>query len=192
MEMKTKIQFDLGETVYKFKIFELNKENKENIDNAADNAGDDKGVENNPIANENNAHDNDEILNSDGHLNIIHNINNNHNENAPNKNCPKCNVKFAYFDFVNRIVSHRNNKIQLALSNSIQNQIKKVQEEGNKDEGNKDKGDKCNICFFLPNSKTIPCNSAVPHFLCSYCYKRLILIEKIKLCPFCRCEVKSS
>ena len=49
----------------------------------------------------------------------------------------------------------------------------------------------CQICFVLKSSKKINCDSMTNHMICSYCYNRMIKIDKIKLCPFCRTEIKN-
>lgn len=112
---------------------------------------------------------------------------------SENINCPKCNVKVQYFNYVNRVnnqseESHGRYLQETDLNTSIQKHILKIAE---KLDNQISEESKCNICFYLCNSKTIDCKSEIPHMLCSYCYKRLIIIEKTKLCPFCRTEISN-
>jgi len=61
------------------------------------------------------------------------------------------------------------------------------------DEMNKiicNKKETCQICFVLKSSKIIQCESATPHMICSYCYNRMLKIDKVKVCPFCRTKIK--
>lgn len=50
----------------------------------------------------------------------------------------------------------------------------------------------CNICFERKLEKKIDCQSPHPHMLCVQCYDRLINVQNIKLCPFCRTLIKAS
>ena len=50
--------------------------------------------------------------------------------------------------------------------------------------------DVCKICFTLKHSIKINCESNTPHCLCYYCYKRMIVIEELKQCPFDRTDIK--
>ncbi len=48
----------------------------------------------------------------------------------------------------------------------------------------------CNICFERPPERNLECQSACNHMLCSFCYFRLLNVQKIKLCPFCRTPIR--
>jgi hypothetical protein len=49
-----------------------------------------------------------------------------------------------------------------------------------------DSDDSCRICFDKPAYRRIDCQSTVRHTLCEACYRRLVLVDKIKKCPFCK------
>jgi hypothetical protein len=108
-------------------------------------------------------------------------------------NCPKCTLKIEYFNYVNRVnnqpqESDERDLQQTEHNTSIQKHILKIV---GKIDNQISEESKCNICFYLTTSKKIHCKSTIPHMLCSYCYKRLIIIEKTKLCPFCRTEISN-
>ncbi len=52
------------------------------------------------------------------------------------------------------------------------------------------KKETCQICYVFKSNKIIHCESGAPHLICSYCYNRMLKIDKIKLCPFCRTKIK--
>lgn len=47
----------------------------------------------------------------------------------------------------------------------------------------------CQICFVLRVTKKIDCESSTKHMLCNYCYNRMLKIDKVKVCPFCRTKI---
>lgn len=57
------------------------------------------------------------------------------------------------------------------------------------DNENNFKKETCQICFVLKSTKRIQCESATPHMICSYCYNRMLKIDKVKVCPFCRTKI---
>jgi hypothetical protein len=49
--------------------------------------------------------------------------------------------------------------------------------------------DLCNICFERVPERKIECESSCLHKICSFCYFRLLNVQKIRLCPFCRTTI---
>lgn len=103
-------------------------------------------------------------------------------------NCPKCNKPFSSFRYINRFFENEDSislkdqsviKIESIKSDSLNNSINDSQADST-----------CKICFVLKNSKKIKCDSNKPHLLCNYCYNRLINIEEIANCPFCRNDIQ--
>jgi hypothetical protein len=95
-------------------------------------------------------------------------------------NCPKCEKEFKEFKF---ILSLGNENKENVLIDDIK-QNNKI----NLDQSISD--NICKICFVLKHSVQIKCQSNLKHFLCYYCYNRMILIENLKQCPFDRTEIK--
>jgi len=109
------------------------------------------------------------------------------NLNTENINCTKCTKPFSYFKFVNRYIENEDSvdlkdksiiKIESIKSDSLNNSVNETQNDST-----------CKICFVLKHSKQIKCDSNTPHMLCTYCYHRLINIEEIPHCPFCRNDI---
>jgi hypothetical protein len=50
--------------------------------------------------------------------------------------------------------------------------------------------DLCNICFERVPERKIECQSSCTHKICSFCYFRLVNVQKIRLCPFCRTPIE--
>jgi hypothetical protein len=86
--------------------------------------------------------------------------------------CPKCNNPVFNFSFMNRYVPSSDRDVS-----RIEN-VNPINLHGNL-------GNICNICGERVGDKRINCQSP-DHFLCYVCYDRLINVQKILLCPFCR------
>jgi hypothetical protein len=50
----------------------------------------------------------------------------------------------------------------------------------------------CKICFERPAERRLECQSRSGHYMCEFCYHRLVDIQKILLCPFCRTVISKN
>jgi hypothetical protein len=89
-------------------------------------------------------------------------------------NCPSCNNPVFHFYFIDDRVE------QAFLENN------------NKQDNDLDITLVCRICYERPAKKKLDCQSLTPHYLCDFCYNRLIEVQKILLCPFCRTKIKKN
>jgi hypothetical protein len=94
--------------------------------------------------------------------------------------CPTCNEKAEHFTFINRLFGEQAEQEQ-SSEIKINSEIIRKNTMGDVN--------KCGICLLMQNERKIKCESKVDHFLCDYCYKRLIITEKIQNCPFCRTQI---
>lgn len=105
-------------------------------------------------------------------------------------------------NFNNKEEINSNSKLRIEKKNNSRdtndNNINNIPETRNivcdKNNQNQEKKDgnvqTCQICFVLKSTKIINCESATPHILCSYCYNRMLKIDKVKVCPFCKTKIK--
>lgn len=136
------------------------------------------------------------------------------------ENCPKCQKELKVFKFCNRYVKseentlidlkdvnvsvlefeddkeNKENKQSLPKNNIDDNECREALKNVKDEDGLNSKREKdigrqtCQICFVLKSTKKINCDSTAEHLICSYCYNRMIKIDKIRLCPFCRTKIK--
>jgi len=93
-------------------------------------------------------------------------------------NCPFCNNPVYNFSFMNRYVpgsDHEMSRIENFNPITIEDNL----------------GNICNICGERASDKKINCRSP-NHYLCYICYDRLINVQKILLCPFCKILINNS
>ena len=103
------------------------------------------------------------------------------------ESCIKCTNKYTNFKFVNRFMD---NDDLININGTSLIKIENINNDSKNSSVNESQNDAiCKICFVLKNSKQIKCDSNTQHMLCSYCYNRLINIEEISKCPFCRSEI---
>jgi hypothetical protein len=50
----------------------------------------------------------------------------------------------------------------------------------------------CKICFERPAERRLDCQSTSGHYICEFCYQRLVEVQKILLCPFCRTLIRKN
>ncbi len=50
----------------------------------------------------------------------------------------------------------------------------------------------CRICYERAAESRLDCQSPSGHYLCAFCYHRLVEVQKILICPFCRTLIKSN
>lgn len=101
--------------------------------------------------------------------------------------CMKCSKTLQHFKFLNRFIESEDREI---LNNVNIIKIDSIKSDTLNISLNESQNDSiCKICFVLKQSKQIKCDSNTPHMLCEYCYNRLIWIEQIEHCPFCRSSI---
>jgi hypothetical protein len=92
--------------------------------------------------------------------------------------CPECNNPVFNYTFMNRYMTGSDREMsRIENSNPLNIEV--------------DSDNTCNICRERVCDKKINCSSP-DHYLCYICYDRLVNVQKIILCPYCRTLIKNA